>query len=223
VIVRKALAGCVFLLFVIGLMLFGAAGSIWYWQGWVYWIIFAGSVIAITWYFLKHDPDLIARRTTAGPVAEPAMAQKIIQTAATALFCAELIIPGLDHRYQWSSVPLALAVAGNLLVVAGFVVIFMVFMQNSYAAGVIRIEAEQPVISTGLYGHMRHPMYLGGMLLLIGTPIALGSWWGIPVALALCAVIVVRLLDEEGRLAVELKGYEEYRRKVVYRLLPGVW
>jgi protein-S-isoprenylcysteine O-methyltransferase Ste14 len=223
VIERKALAGCVFLLLVIGLMLFVAAGSIRYWQGWLYWSTFAASVITITLYFLKHDPALVARRSSAGPVAEPETAQKIIQTLASILFCGELIIPGLDHRYQWSSVPLGLVMAGELLVMAGFVVVFIVLKENSYASGVIRVEAEQPVISTGLYAHMRHPMYAGGMLLLIGTPLVLGSWWGIAAALALCAVIVVRLLDEEGRLATELKGYDDYRRKVGYRLVPGVW
>jgi len=96
-------------------------------------------------------------------------------------------------------------------------------MENSYAASVVRVEAEQRVISTGLYAYVRHPMYAGATLLLIGTPLALGSWWGMSVTLALCAVIVARLLDEEQRLAAELQGYDQYLQKVTFRLLPGVW
>lgn len=223
VVARKALVGAAFLLLVIGLMLFTSAGSIRYWQGWIYWSIFASAVLIITLYFLKQDPELVARRTSAGPLAEPETIQKIIQALASILFCAEFIVSGLDYRYQWSSVPLLLVVTGDLLVAAGFAIVFIVFMQNSFASSVVRVEAEQPVISTGLYAHVRHPMYAGGALLIIGTPLALGSWRGIPAALALCAVIVVRLLDEEHRLAAELAGYEEYRRKVAYRLVPGIW
>ncbi len=222
-VAQKAFAGAAFLLLAIGLMLFVSAGSIGYWQGWLYLIIFSGAVLIVTLYFLKHDPDLVARRTSAGPIAEPTTVQKIVQGFASILFCAEMIVPGLDHRYGWSSVPVSLVVAGDVLVVAGFAVIFIVFMENSYASSVVRVEAEQRVISTGPYAHVRHPMYAGGALLLIGTPLGLGSWWGLPAGLALIAVIVVRLLDEERRLAAELKGYDEYRHKVPYRLVPRVW
>jgi protein-S-isoprenylcysteine O-methyltransferase Ste14 len=222
-VARRAFAGAAFLLLVIGLMLFVSAGSLRYWQGWVYWSIFSSAVLIVTLYFLKHDPDLVARRTSVGPVAEPETIQKIIQTLASILFCGALIVPGLDYRYRWSSVPLALVVAADLLVAGGFAIVFIVFRENSYASSLVRVEAEQRVISSGPYAHVRHPMYAGGSLLLIGTPLALGSWWGMPAALALCAVIVVRLLDEERRLTAELKGYDEYQRKVPYRLVPGVW
>jgi protein-S-isoprenylcysteine O-methyltransferase Ste14 len=222
-IAKKAAAGAAFLLFAIALMLFISAGSLRYWQGWLYWIVFSAAVLIVTFYFLEHDPDLVARRTSAGPVAEPTTFQKIVQAFASILFCAEMIIPGLDYRYGWSAVPLAAIMAGDLLVAAGFAIIFMVFKENTYASGVVRVEAEQRVISTGPYARVRHPMYAGGALLLLGTPLALGSWWGLAAGVALTAVIVVRLLDEERRLAAELRGYEEYRRKVRYRLLPGVW
>ena len=222
-VTKKALAGAAWLLLVMALMLFVSAGSIRFWQGWIYWSIFCLWVVVITTYFLRHDPNLVARRTSAGPIAEPEVTQKVIQGIASALFCALLIVPGLDHRFRWSSVQFTLVLAGDTLVAVSFAIVFLVFKENSYAAGVVQVEKEQPVISTGLYAYVRHPMYGGGALLLIATPLALGSWWGLPVALLLCAVIVVRLFDEERRLAAELPGYEEYRRKVQYRIVPGVW
>jgi protein-S-isoprenylcysteine O-methyltransferase Ste14 len=222
-VTKKAIAGATWLLLVMALMLFVSAGSIRFWQGWIYWSVFCTSVVAITIYFLKHDPNLVARRTTAGPIAEPEPIQKIIQAIASALFCALLIVPGLDHRFQWSWVWFPLVLAGNALVAISFAIIFVVFKENSFASGVVQVEKEQRVISTGLYAYVRHPMYAGAGLLLIATPLALGSWWGIPVGLMLCAVIVVRLFDEERRLAADLSGYEEYRRKVPYRIVPGVW
>jgi protein-S-isoprenylcysteine O-methyltransferase Ste14 len=222
-VAKKAIAGATWLLLVMALMLFVPAGSIRFWQGWVYWSVFCASVVAITIYFLKHDPNLVARRTSAGPLAEPEPIQKIIQAIASALFCALLIVPGLDHRFQWSRVWFPLVLAGNVLVAISFAIVFVVFKKNSFASGVVQVEKEQRVISTGLYAYVRHPMYAGAGLLLIATPLALGSWWGIPVGLMLCAVIVVRLLDEERRLAADLSGYEEYRRKVPYRIVPKVW
>jgi protein-S-isoprenylcysteine O-methyltransferase Ste14 len=222
-VTKKAIAGAGCLFLIMALMLFVSAGSIRFWQGWIYWSVFCTSAVAITIYFLRHDPNLVARRTSAGPIAEPELTQKVIQGIASALFCALLIVPGLDHRFQWSSMQFPVVLAGDVLVAISFGIIFIVFKVNSYASSVVQVEKEQRVISTGLYAHVRHPMYAGGALLLITTPLALGSWWGIPVGLALCAVIVVRLSDEERRLAADLAGYEEYRRKVRYRIIPGVW
>jgi len=222
-VTKKALAGAAWLLLVMALMLFVSAGSMRFWQGWIYWSVFCTSVVVITVYFLRHDPNLVARRTTAGPIAEPETTQKVIQGLASALFCALLIVPGLDHRFHWSSVRFPLVLAGNALVAISFTIIFVVFRENSFASSVIQVEKEQRVVSTGLYSYVRHPMYAGAGLLLIATPLALGSWWGLPVGLMLCGVIVVRLLDEERRLAADLSGYQEYRRNVRYRIVPGVW
>jgi protein-S-isoprenylcysteine O-methyltransferase Ste14 len=222
-VTKKAIAGAAWLLLVIGLMLFVPAGSIRFWQGWIYWGIFSISVGVITIYFLRHDPDLVARLTSAGPISEPESIQKVIQAIASVLFCALLIVPGLDHRFQWSSVRFPLVLAGDTMVAISFAVIFSVFKENSFASGVVQVEKEQRVISTGLYAYVRHPMYAGAGLLLVATPLALGSWWGIPVGLVLCAVIVVRLFEEERRLAADLSGYEEYCRKVPHRIVPGVW
>jgi protein-S-isoprenylcysteine O-methyltransferase Ste14 len=222
-VTKKAIAGAVWLLLVIALMLFVSAGSIHFWQGWIYWSVLCASVVAITIYFLRYDPNLVARRTSAGPIAEPERIQKVIQGIASALFCALLIVPGLDHRFHWSSMHFPVMLTGDTLVAISFAIIFTVFKENSYAASVVQVEKEQRVISTGLYEYVRHPMYAGAALLIIATPLALGSWWGIPVGLVLCAVVVVRLFDEERRLAADFPGYEEYCRNVLYRIVPGVW
>jgi protein-S-isoprenylcysteine O-methyltransferase Ste14 len=222
-VTRRAITGAAWLLLVIALMIFVSAGSIRFWQGWIYASVFSVSVVVITIYFLRHDPNLVARRTSAGPIAEPEPIQKVIQAIASVLFCALLIVPGLDHRFRWSSVRFPLVVAANTLVAISFAIIFTVFKQNSFASGVVQVEKGQRVISTGLYAYIRHPMYAGAGLLFIATPLALGSWWGIPVGLVLCAVIVVRLFEEERRLASDLSGYEDYCRKVPHRIVPGVW
>src|SRR5262249_23432205 len=157
-IAKKATAGGITLLLVMGLMLFLPAGTIRFWQGWCYWIVFGASVLVITIYLLRHDPDLVARRTHAGPIAEPEPIQKLIQAIASALFCALLIVAGLDHRHQWSSVPVPLVLAGDILVAISFAIIFIVFRENRYAASVVQVEKGQQVISNGLYEHIRHPM-----------------------------------------------------------------
>jgi protein-S-isoprenylcysteine O-methyltransferase Ste14 len=221
--IARSIAGGAFLATVVALMLFVPAGTIHYWQGWVYWLVFFGSVTVITVYFLKYDPALVERRTHAGPIAEPETSQKIIQAFATVLFGAGLIVPGLDYRYGWSAMPVPLVVAGDILIAISFAIVFVVLMENTYAASIIKVESEQRVISTGLYAHVRHPMYAGALLGLLATPLALGSWWALPIPLAMCAVIAIRLLDEERRLAAELPGYDDYCRKVHWRLLPGVW
>jgi protein-S-isoprenylcysteine O-methyltransferase Ste14 len=208
--VARSIAGGAFLAVVVALMLFVPAGTIHYWQGWVYWLVFFGSVTVITVYFLKYDPALIERRTHAGPIAEPETSQKIIQAFATVLFGGGIIVPGLDYRYGWSAMPVPLVVAGDVLIAISFAIVFVVLMENTYAASIIKVESEQRVISTGLYAHVRHPMYAGALLGLLATPLALGSWWALPIPLAMCVVIALRLLDEERRLAAELPGYDDY-------------
>jgi protein-S-isoprenylcysteine O-methyltransferase Ste14 len=112
-----------------------------------------------------------------------------------------MIVPGLDHRLHWSTVPTPLVLLGDVLVVVGFLIIFFVFKENSYTAGTVKVEANQHVISTGLYRLVRHPMYSGGMVMLLATPLALGSLWALPIAIALCGAIVARLLNEEQYLS----------------------
>ncbi len=130
---------------------------------------------------------------------------------------------GFDHRCRWSSVPVPIVVAADVLVVLGLMIVFRVFRENSYAASSVRVEANQPVISTGPYAWVRHPMYAGGVLAFLATPLALGSLWALPPAVLLGGGVVVRLLGEERYLSENLSGYDAYCRKVRYRLIPHVW
>jgi protein-S-isoprenylcysteine O-methyltransferase Ste14 len=220
---RKSFIGLIELQVAMILLLFVPAGSLRFWEGWVYWILFSLAVIAITLYFLKHDPRLIEGRLTAGPRAEQETSQKIIQAIAAMLFFAVLIVPALDYRFHWSRVPTAIVVIGDFLLMLSFAMIFFVFRENSYAAATIKVEAEQRVISTGPYRLVRHPMYSAALILFLATPLALASAWGLIVVIPLAATLVARLMDEERYLSAHLPGYDRYRQRVNYRLIPLVW
>jgi len=204
-------------------MLFIPAGTLPFWPGWLYAFIFAASTTAISVYFLKHDPKLVERRLKVGPAAEQRPAQKIIMAITLAGFILLIILPGLDHRWHWSSVPLWLVLAANVALALSFAIFFIVLKQNSYAASTIRVEADQPVVSTGLYAIVRHPLYSGALLLLLVTPLALGSYWILLVAFGLIPVLLWRLLDEERFLKQNLPGYADYCRVTPYRLIPLIW
>jgi protein-S-isoprenylcysteine O-methyltransferase Ste14 len=220
---NKALSGLLKMQVVLALLIFLPAGSLRFWQGWLFWIVFLALVLWITLYFLKYDPHLIEGRIEAGHVAEQQKSQKVIQAIAGALAIALVIVPGLDYRFHGSSVPAAIVLIADALVVISFVIVFIVFRENSFAAGTIKVETEQRVISTGLYRYVRHPMYAGAAIGILAAPVALGSIWGVLIGIALNAVIVVRLLNEERYLSANLPGYDTYRREVRYRLVPMVW
>jgi protein-S-isoprenylcysteine O-methyltransferase Ste14 len=220
---RTLVLGLARLQIIMMLLIFIPAGTLRFWQGWLFSMVFLASVVFLTFYFLKHDPHLIENRMTAGPGAEQQRNQKIIQAFTGTLAAILVIVPGLDHRFQWSLVPASIVILANGLVVLGFLIIYRVFAENSFAASTIKVEAEQRVISTGPYRLVRHPMYAGGVLLLLATPSALGSLWGLPVAVAITLAIVARLLDEERYLTANLPGYDAYCREVRYRLIPMLW
>jgi protein-S-isoprenylcysteine O-methyltransferase Ste14 len=219
---RAARSLAFFMLFMAAI-LFAAAWTFAWWQAWLYLVVFGASVGFITVHFLKADPDLIERRLKAGPGAEKERSQRIIQTLASVAFVVVFIVPGLDRRFGWSSVPALIVIAGDLLVVLGLVIVFLVFRENSYTSGVIEVGTAQPVIATGPYGVVRHPMYSGALVMVFGIPLALGSWWGLLAWLPMAALMVVRLLDEERYLAVNLPGYAAYRAGTPWRLVPKVW
>jgi len=205
------------------LLIFLPAGTLRFWQGWLFSMVFLASVVFLTFYFVKRDPHLIENRMKGGPGAEQQTTQKIIQAFTGTLAAFLVIVPGLDHRFHWSSVPASIVILANASVLLGFAIIHIVFSENSFAASIVKVEAGQRVISTGPYRLVRHPMYAGGALLLLATPLALGSWWGLPIGIAITAAIVVRLLDEERYLSANLPGYETYCHAVRYRLIPMVW
>ncbi len=222
-LIIKALAGCLNLVALLCLSIFLPAWTLDFWEAWVYLSVFSGMVLFITIYFLRRDPMLIQRRLRAGPVAEQRFYQKILQSVASLLFILIMVVSGLDRHLHWSEVPVVLIVGADIVVFSAFMLIFLVFRENSYSSGVIEITTTQKVISTGPYAVVRHPMYSGACLLLLFTPIALGSWRAIPVSLVLAGVIILRLLDEEKLLLDQLPRYHEYCGHVPFRLIPGIW
>jgi len=206
-----------------GLVLLVPAGTLRYWEAWTYLALFFGLAALTTLDLIRRDPALLERRMHGGPTAETRTTQKLAMLGASAGFIALLIVPALDHRFGWSTVPLPVVVAGDLLVVIGFGFIFRVYRENSFTSATIEVADNQTVVSTGPYAIVRHPMYASAMLYLIGTPLALGSYWGLLAALLMAPFLIWRLHDEERLLAASLPGYTEYQRNVRYRLIPFVW
>jgi protein-S-isoprenylcysteine O-methyltransferase Ste14 len=220
---KKAFAGLLQFLIALAALLFLPAWTVRYWQAWVFLCVFSACVLAITLYLMKKDPKLLERRMSAGPGAEKEKAQKIVQSIASLAFIAVFVVSAFGHRLMWSAVPPLVSLAGDVLVALGLLIVFIVFRENSYTSGIVEVDPEQKVITTGPYAVVRHPMYSGSVIMLLGIPPALGSWWGLVAVAAITLVIVWRLLDEEGFLAKNLAGYSDYRTKVNYRLVPHIW
>jgi protein-S-isoprenylcysteine O-methyltransferase Ste14 len=219
----KTVLGFAFLMLVLALALFVSAGSLGFWQAWVFLGVFAVCTILITAYLFKYDPRLLASRVKAGPTAETQKSQQIIQSLASLFFITLFAVSGLDFRFHWSDVPPVVSWIADGFVALGFLIVFLVFRENSYTSAIIEVSSEQRVISSGPYNVVRHPMYAGAILLLAFTPLALGSWVAIPFPLPLIGVVVVRLLEEEKYLLANLSGYKDYCQKVRYRLIPYIW
>jgi protein-S-isoprenylcysteine O-methyltransferase Ste14 len=219
---RAAAVGLIGLV-VLGVLLFWPAGTFNYWQAWVFLAVFAVSTGIPGIYLLCTNPVALARRMRAGPAAESRTLQKVVIAVAFLSAAALLVLGGLDHRLGWSPVPAAVSLAGDVLVAIGLGIAVLAVIQNSYAAANIRVEAEQHVASTGLYGLVRHPMYVGNLIMLVGIPLALGTYWGLVFVICGVVVFAVRIVDEEKALTHELAGYREYMQHVRYRLVPYVW
>jgi protein-S-isoprenylcysteine O-methyltransferase Ste14 len=219
----RACFALVVLAVVIGLLLFIPAATIRYWQAWIYLAIFGGTSALTTVFLLRRDPALLERRMRGGPTAEKRPVERVIMAFTSIGFIAMLVVPALDHRFRWSNVLVWVVVAGDVLVVVGFYLIFLVYKENTYSSATIEVAPGQTVISTGPYAIVRHPMYASALLYLVGTPLALGSYWGLVPLAATLPFLMWRLFDEERFLAEHLPGYVEYQRRVRHRLIPRVW
>jgi protein-S-isoprenylcysteine O-methyltransferase Ste14 len=220
---KKAFGGLLFLVIAMAILLFLTSWTLNYWQAWIFLAIFGGSSLLITLYLMKNDPKLLARRVEAGPTAEKEKSQKIIQSILSVGFIALLVVPGLDHHFHWTAISVQLVIVGDFLVAFGFLIIFFVFKQNTFTSAIIEVDKSQEVISTGFYSFIRHPMYMGAVILFIGMPLSLGSWWGFIVYPLMAPGLISRILNEENFLVKNLKGYSKYKKKVKYRLVPHVW
>jgi len=205
---------------VTGLMLFLPAGSLRYWQAWMFLATLFPPVLFVVSYFLTRDPNLLARRMQ---FQEKEREQQVLVKLATLAFFLGFLFPGFDYRYGWSDIPVWVSVSADLLVFLGYAIVFFVFRENSYTSRIVEVADGQKVVSTGPYSLVRHPMYAGIILMYLSIPVALGSFWALAFFVPVVALIVVRALDEERVLMRDLEGYPEYAQKVRYRLVPRVW
>src|SRR5262249_29294811 len=208
---------------IMGALIFLPAGTLDYWEAWVFVAVFFVCNVAITIWLMIKDPKLLERRMKAGPAAEKETTQKIIVMFALLSFVGLGIFPALDHRFGWSDVPTPVVILGDILIALSYVAFYFVFKENTYGASTIQVEENQKVVSTGPYALVRHPMYTGALILMLGLPLALGSWEGPLLVIPGVAWIICRLLDEERLLSRNLAGYTEYENKVRYHLVPFVW
>ena len=221
--IPKVLVSGLIQIVAIGVLLFLPAGTFDYWQAWVFLVVFALSAWVPSIYLQLTNPAALERRMRGGPTEEPRTLQKVVMAGLYMSLAGMCVVSALDHRFGWSTVPTALCVIGNALVVVGLGLVVLVTTQNHYASTVVRVEAGQSVVSTGVYGLVRHPMYTGNVIMLVGIPLALGSYWALVLVVPGVVVLASRIRDEEKLLAHELAGYREYTEKVRYRLVPSIW
>jgi protein-S-isoprenylcysteine O-methyltransferase Ste14 len=207
-------------LIITGLMLFLPAGSLNYWQAWVFMVTLFIPPLFVIAYFLKHDPGLLERRMQ---FREKETEQKTIIKIADLILLIGFLIPGFDYRYHWSAVPIWLVILSDIIIFSGYLLIFIVFKENSYTSRTVEVAKKQKVITTGPYSLVRHPMYVGMILIFIFIPLALGSYWALICFVPIIILLIFRIFNEEKVLLRDLKGYKEYMQKTRYRLIPGIW
>ena len=217
---RKVLVRVVLVVLVLGAMLFIPAGTLAYWEAWVYLGVLLIPFTFVAIYFLRTNPAFLERRMR---MRERERAQRRIIGLSWVWFLLAFILPGLDHRWGWSDVPVPVVIAADLVLLLGYGLIVLVFRENQYAARTVQVEQGQQVISSGPYALVRHPMYLGAMAMYAASPVALGSYWALIPALAIIPILVARIVNEEKVLERDLTGYREYEQHTRRRLLPGIW
>lgn len=221
--IGKGLLSATLGLIAFGVLLFVPAGTLHYWQAWVFIAVFALSTWIPSMYLIRTNPAALERRMRFGPTAETRTLQRVVIAIIFICFPAMFVVSVLDHRLGWSAVPTPVCLLGDALVAIGLTLAMVVVIQNGYAAANVTVEAGQTLVSTGLYGLVRHPMYTGNVILMVGVPLALGSYWGLLFVAPGLIVLALRIRDEERLLTQELSGYREYTTQVRYRLLPYVW
>ena len=215
VAIRLFMAVPMFMLF-----FFLPAGTWDYWQAWVYMALLLIPMFFAMIYLMKYSPELLERRMH---MREQRSEQKQIIGVSVVFLILAFILPGFDRRFGWSDMPLGMVIAADVCVLLGYLIIFRAMQINSFASRVIEVASQQKVIDTDLYAVVRHPMYVGMILLYVASPLALASYWAVLPAIAIIPVLIARIKDEEAALDKDLPGYLEYKRKTTYRLIPFVW
>ena len=219
-LIKKIIVRLAMLPLVLFLLVIIPAGTFDFWQAYVYFGILLIPMLYILFFFLRNDPGFLERRTR---LKEKEKEQKIILVLFSLVFIAGFVIPGLDKRFGWSNVPAGIVLITDLIIFLGYMLIFAVFRQNSYASRIVEVESNQEVITTGLYSIVRHPMYLGVLIMYIPTPVALGSYWGLIPMSGIILGLILRIANEEKVLSQNLEGYIEYCQRTRYRLIPFLW
>lgn len=215
----------IFFLFPLAFILLAAilmltAGSLEYWQGWLFCTAIFTPALFVAGYFLKRSPEFLQRRMK---FREKELKQKTIIKIANTIFFFGILIPGFDFRFSWSTVPIWLVLISDAVILAGYYLIFLAFKENEFAGRTVEVFKGQRVVDTGPYSVVRHPMYAGLIPLFLFIPLALGSFWAVPPFILVSVIIILRILNEEELLRRDLPGYIAYCGKVRFRLIPFVW
>jgi protein-S-isoprenylcysteine O-methyltransferase Ste14 len=219
-LLRQVIARYILSLLFVCALLFVPAGTLKFWNAWVFILALFIPMFFVMIYLLKNDPELLQKRIKTREKEGP---QKVYLVFSIITSVFTYLIPGLDYRYHWSSVPAWLVILATIIMLAGYFLFFTVMRQNSYASRVIEMQNDQKLIDTGLYSVVRHPMYTAGSILFCSTPLILGSYYALIPVLFLPVLLIIRALNEEKVLKSNLAGYEEYMKKVKYRLIPFIW
>jgi len=212
----KYMAGLVF----VGLMVFLPAGSMTYFNGWLFMALLFIPMLLLGIVLFIKSPELLEKRLNS---KEKESEQKQVVSLSLVVFMVGFILSALDYRFGWSKLPMWLVIVGAVVLLISYGLYAEVMRENAYLSRTVEIQKEQKVIDTGLYGIVRHPMYFATTLLFLSFPIVLGSWVGFVVFLLLPLLLVKRIKNEEKILEEGLKGYKEYKEKVRYRLFPFIW
>ncbi len=219
-LVKMMVVRSVAALLTLSAIFFLPAWTLKYWQAWVYMAVIFIPMLGIVLYFYKDKPDFLARRMN---MKEKAVEQKLVIKLSFLPLILAFLLPGFDVRLGWSNLPSWLVLLSDTIVLLGYGLVFLVFRENSFASRIVEVMDGQKVVTSGPYALVRHPMYLGSIIMYLFSPLALGSAWAVLPALFLIPVLVIRINGEEKLLTSDLPGYAEYTQKVRYRLFPGVW
>ncbi len=207
---------------ILGVVLCLIAGTFSYWQAWLLAIIFSALTMQQGIYLAINDPELLERRKNIATEGESKQQKAFFYIGLISILCI-FLFSALDHRFGWSQVSPVVSILGDALVALSYYVYYLVFRVNTYTASSVKVFEGQTVISTGPYAIVRHPKYVGDLFLVVGVPLALGSWWALLIILLTLVGLAWRILDEEKLLRKDLPGYDAYMQKVPYRLVPHIW
>ena len=207
-------------LLLVGLLIFLPAGTLAYPGGILFLCLLFIPMLVMGIVMMARARDLLAKRLDA---KEKQAAQKGVQSLSGLVFIAGFVLAGLDFRFSWSNVPLPAVIAASVIFLTGYGLYAEVMRENAYLSRTVKVEEGQTVISTGLYGIIRHPMYTASILMFLSIPLVMGSWYALIPFAFYPVLMVIRVLDEEKLLTAELQGYAAYKTKVRYRLIPFIW